>query len=681
MRISTLLLLALSATAVRSQSVWSDDFSVPSTWAIQNDGAVALDWQIGPGLLNTGSEPIEPVASTSAANGYAMIDSDGLGNLSGSEENAFMTSLGFELVGTTDVLLHFDTHYRAHPSSTCYVVVGTDGTFPTLTSTTDISGMPNVFRLFDDIAVGDSTANPKHVVLDISPVAAGQPFVQIRFQWIGTNAYSWFIDDVHIDPVSDLAIGNARISNNTLNYSFGNVPQDQTGDTFHIGGTVYNTGFWPVTNAALTVDVDGPAPFSTVVPLGDIDVLDSATAVLPYFVFSLPAGIYTATFTVTCDQYVNELNLADNTTIRYFSVDNGYFAPDGIGVIPAPEQLYSSIGTTTYPAAADSLVLMSYVEVKTQESIWGMEALLDPMTQPGGYVVFAILDAADVLAGIVDNPIMMTDVCDVTAQDVANGRVQSGIDIPTLPPGGYYLEVILYSNAGADPIAVSDDVTYPQSDSASMVFDPINETLILDGNSFAIRAYVAGDPIFCWADFTISQAVDGLGAPIPFVLDVVNTSTTNGAIASYLWDFGDGATSTAQYPTHQYLTNGPFWICFTFTDGGGCSDQFCDSIMVDATGMFSRTEGFTVNVVPGGTTAVQERVQQEPFALWPNPVRDLLYFKNVSALPKDMIVVDAVGREVLRERSTLNHVNVVDLDPGQYFLRVNGCVQAFVKTE
>jgi len=42
-----------------------------------------------------------------------------------------------------------------------------------------------------------------------------------------------------------------------------------------------------------------------------------------------------------------------------------------------------------------------------------------------------------------------------------------------------------------------------------------------------------------------------------------------GAVASYAWDFGDGATSTAANPTHPYTVGGPYVATLTVTDNGG----------------------------------------------------------------------------------------------------------------
>lgn len=60
-------------------------------------------------------------------------------------------------------------------------------------------------------------------------------------------------------------------------------------------------------------------------------------------------------------------------------------------------------------------------------------------------------------------------------------------------------------------------------------------------------------------------------------------SSTNdpGGITSYLWDFGDGNTSTLKNPDHFYTSGGPYTVCLTITTAEGCSNKWCDLITVN----------------------------------------------------------------------------------------------------
>ncbi len=48
-----------------------------------------------------------------------------------------------------------------------------------------------------------------------------------------------------------------------------------------------------------------------------------------------------------------------------------------------------------------------------------------------------------------------------------------------------------------------------------------------------------------------------------------------GTLMTYLWDFGDGNTSTQISPTHLYINEGSYTVCLTATDKYGCDSTLC----------------------------------------------------------------------------------------------------------
>src|SRR5262245_35603793 len=54
----------------------------------------------------------------------------------------------------------------------------------------------------------------------------------------------------------------------------------------------------------------------------------------------------------------------------------------------------------------------------------------------------------------------------------------------------------------------------------------------------------------------------------------------DGKIAGYRWDFGDGASSTDQHPTHVYRTPGTYTATLTVTDDDGATGSASGPIMV-----------------------------------------------------------------------------------------------------
>ena len=81
------------------------------------------------------------------------------------------------------------------------------------------------------------------------------------------------------------------------------------------------------------------------------------------------------------------------------------------------------------------------------------------------------------------------------------------------------------------------------------------------------------------AAFSYSPASPVVGETVSFT----NESTSYDGITSWLWDFGDGDTSTEQNPTHPYLSASTFTVSLTVTEADGDSDMTSQSITVSET--------------------------------------------------------------------------------------------------
>lgn len=60
-----------------------------------------------------------------------------------------------------------------------------------------------------------------------------------------------------------------------------------------------------------------------------------------------------------------------------------------------------------------------------------------------------------------------------------------------------------------------------------------------------------------------------------FTVNFTNSSTN---ATAYVWDFGDGGTSTYPNPSHTYTANGVYPVTLTATTADGCTDVFQDTI-------------------------------------------------------------------------------------------------------
>lgn len=71
----------------------------------------------------------------------------------------------------------------------------------------------------------------------------------------------------------------------------------------------------------------------------------------------------------------------------------------------------------------------------------------------------------------------------------------------------------------------------------------------------------------------------------------------------YHWNFGDGRTSSAQNPMHTYTTSGTYPVCFMVSNLFGCSDTYCDTIVVSLPIANTCVADFSFQMI--GTNTVQ----------------------------------------------------------------------------
>jgi len=83
------------------------------------------------------------------------------------------------------------------------------------------------------------------------------------------------------------------------------------------------------------------------------------------------------------------------------------------------------------------------------------------------------------------------------------------------------------------------------------------------------------------AGFTASS----FSGQAPFTVTFTEYPSISGTITSYLWDFGDGTTSTDQNPSHTYTKGGNYTVKLTVTGPGGSNSlEKADFIKVISTG-------------------------------------------------------------------------------------------------
>ena len=82
------------------------------------------------------------------------------------------------------------------------------------------------------------------------------------------------------------------------------------------------------------------------------------------------------------------------------------------------------------------------------------------------------------------------------------------------------------------------------------------------------------DPAPITGEALFTYEIDG------YTVTFTNTSTVSGEV-TYLWDFGDGETSTEENPVHTYNAKGEYTVTLTVTDEQGGTHPISTKIKVD----------------------------------------------------------------------------------------------------
>lgn len=174
----------------------------------------------------------------------------------------------------------------------------------------------------------------------------------------------------------------------------------------------------------------------------------------------------------------------------------------------------------------------------------------------------------------------------------------------------------------------------------------------------------------------------------PFV-DSLNTdelvfiNASIGDDLSYFWDFGDGNTSTEQFPTHQYEDSLEYEVCLTIS-GEDCEDTFCLTLspfnILGWTGsgiVAGRNhseakdgDGFEFVVIPppGDPLSTQNLEFDVELNMYPNPTdgNAFVNFSSEKSESAQLRLLDITGKMVLQENVNINSgENQLNLDFSQ----------------
>lgn len=128
---------------------------------------------------------------------------------------------------------------------------------------------------------------------------------------------------------------------------------------------------------------------------------------------------------------------------------------------------------------------------------------------------------------------------------------------------------------------------------------------------------------------------------------------------SYLWDFGDGTTSTLENPTHTYPGPGTYFVTFTVTNQCG-------------------TDVVTMWIGIKSEVGIEEISSIEDLQIYPIPSNELLTisFETQGSTEMGISVVNTLGQEIYNEvlgsiKGKYQKVlNVQNYPAGVYYLQL-----------
>jgi hypothetical protein len=265
--------------------------TIPSCWSQVDYSGAGKIWQFG---VITGTNP------PALTGNYAYLNSDAYG--AGNTENADLVFPVLDLTDYTNITLGFSHYFRAYSTSSGTLSYSIDGG----TSWTQLQQWTS------------STANPATFSQTIAAIA-NQPQVRFKWNYTGTNAYWWAID-------------NVSLTGNYTGPTLAVTPSNQ--NVTIAAGT---TTFAVTSNSAWTVISD--QSWCTVTPSGTGD------------------GTITATYTQNTLPVLRIANITVSVTgltpIIVTVTQNGTLTPT-LSVTPSNQNVTAPAGTTSFSITSNS---------------------------------------------------------------------------------------------------------------------------------------------------------------------------------------------------------------------------------------------------------------------------------------------------------------------------------------
>ncbi len=381
--------------------IYEDDFgsgsasSLPTGWTsvdIDSQGNNYL-WKwtdVGAtGPTTAGYEHV--LASTSAANGWMIFDSDNYGQGS---YDAFLYSPMYDLTGQDAVAISFEELYQRWGNESANPYGGN----PTYVGVSVDSGATwTEIEIHADFDVKESTDNPGYYMLNISNIAGGNyANVQIYFRMQGLWDYWWQIDDFKLIEAAhnNLVINETYVS---AAYDYGaqgiglygyysQMPTDQILPMF-FQADIINDGVDVQTAVTLTCDVnDGTSSvFNQYADTAQLSFGDTVSLIPDLFTATV-AGDYAVSF-VASQNEMEEVPEDNADTTEWKVTDNRIVARD--------VTFSRALSPSMYTDGADGDLLGVNYFVPNADVAKSISVFVSSRSTPGTILIGQLLTSAD----------------------------------------------------------------------------------------------------------------------------------------------------------------------------------------------------------------------------------------------------------------------------------------------
>jgi hypothetical protein len=500
----------------------------PTGWTLGHT-AGTMDWirGLGPQTYSSFSN-----VGTTADNGYAFVNSDGLGS-NGVLEDCWLKTSAINCTGKSYVWLKFAEFFRRFnptPAPTGNVEVSNNGTTWTV-----------VHSAHTGIAAGGATPNPKFVDVDISSIAANQATVYVRFHWTGSWDYYWFIDDVEVysRPQYDASF-SARTNAN----EYTTIPVSQyVNGIMPLSATAWNAGGSTINNVSMSVKVydgnlGGVLYSATSNTLASLAANASGTLTATGYTPPAGMGFYIPEYIVQRQQ--TDADIHNDTIAQALWINDSLYARDDAVFTGS---LDGSLGLTS------------------QSGIFGQNYqvnVTDRLKHIGCYVTGGVVgDTTQILVYNTANNLPTTLLASSAIYKFTTAGAQ-WVDLPisggafSLSPGNYFIGIKQFSKTHNLGVAYTENNFTSLKAYAKIGVDPWDTLSVLGYNvSFVIRPYLVCGTY----KPTISAAQNYLCTGDQLTLNSSPGST-------YLWSPGGQST-----PTKIISAGGSYTVSVTSVNG------------------------------------------------------------------------------------------------------------------